>query len=126
MLPLDVHQQFGHGGGDGNVQRGHRLIRNDHGWVAGERPGYADALLLPAGQLAWAPVVEITGQLDGVQQLHDHFKHLVLVTGHTEFSDDPPDLVANGLAWVQRVRRILKNHLQRADLFVGPVVDKGF
>ena len=47
--------------------------------IAGEGPGDADPLLLPARELARPAVGEVARQLDDVEQLHDPLAHLLRV-----------------------------------------------
>ena len=112
MVPLDVHQQAGDGGLNGNVQRRNRFVGDDHFRIAGERPRDADPLLLAAGQLARPALGEIARQLDDVEQLVDACFDLLRIALHAKFADDPADLSADRVARVERVERILKHHLQ--------------
>ena len=62
-----ILQQVHHLGLDGHVQRGHRLVGDDHLGLDRERPGDADALPLAAGELVRVPVVVLGVQADPLQ-----------------------------------------------------------
>ena len=59
--PVGEHpaQRLPQGRGDGDVERGHRLVEQQQPGVGGERAGHRDPLGLPAGELAGAPVGEL-------------------------------------------------------------------
>ena len=59
VLALNVGQKLGDGRRHRHIEGGHRLIGDDHGGIAGERTGDADALLLATGKLTWTTDVEI-------------------------------------------------------------------
>lgn len=52
------------------VERGRGLVGEEHGRLAGERPGDADTLLLPAGELRGVRL-GLVGEADEVEQLTD-------------------------------------------------------
>ena len=112
VVPLDVHQQAGDGGLNGDVERRNRLVGDDHFRIAGERPRDADALLLAARQLARTALGEIARQLDDIEQLADPCLDFVRIALHAKFADDPANLSADRVAGVQSVKRVLEDHLQ--------------
>ena len=55
-LVLEVLEQVEDLRLDGHVERGHRLVADDQLRIHGQRPGDADPLALPAGELVREPV----------------------------------------------------------------------
>ena len=70
-LALQVAQQVQDLRLDRHVERGDRLVGDDHLRLQGERAGDADALPLAAGELVRVAVVVLGVQADGVHQLLD-------------------------------------------------------
>jgi hypothetical protein len=68
---LQVAQQIEDAGLDAHVQRGDRLVQNQHLRLERERPGDADALPLPAGELGREPDGGVRVEAHGRQQLAD-------------------------------------------------------
>jgi hypothetical protein len=68
-LLLDVLQQRDHVRLDGDVQRRHRLVGDDHPRVDDQRPGERDPLFLATRQLVWVPVSVVRVESDAVQQV---------------------------------------------------------
>ena len=116
VLALDLHQQFRHRRRDRHVEGRYRFVGDHHRRVPGECTRDADALLLAARELAWAPDVEVARQLDDVEELEHTFLDLRLVRFDPELLDDPSDLGSDGVARVEGVERVLEHHLKRADL----------
>ena len=56
---------------DGDVERRHRLVRDEEARRDAERPRQADALALPARELVRVAVAELGAQPDGVEELDD-------------------------------------------------------
>ena len=70
-LPLQVGEQVQHLGLDRDVERGDRLVADDHPRLRGERPGDRDPLALAARQLQRAPRQVLLLEADHLQQLGD-------------------------------------------------------
>ena len=68
---LQVAQQIEDAGLDAHVQRGDRLVQNQHLRLKRQRPGDADALPLPAGELGREPDGGVRVEAHGRQQLAD-------------------------------------------------------
>jgi len=111
VLALNVREQARNGRLDRDVERRNRLVGDDHLGIAGESARDADALLLPAGQLARQALREVARQLDDVEQLVDAILDLLRVALNPELAYDPADLRANRVARIERVERILEHHL---------------
>ena len=69
LVALDVHQELGDRRLHRDVERRDRLVGDHHLRRAGEGAGDADALLLPARELARHAAGEGARQLDEVEQL---------------------------------------------------------
>ena len=61
----------------------HRLVGDHHRGIAGKGTRDADALLMAARELARAAIVEVPGEFDRVQQLHDHLVDFIFSTRRT-------------------------------------------
>ena len=68
QLGVDPQQLLPHLVADVAVERGHRLVEEQHPRAADQRPGDGDALLLPAGQLAGLALLE-AGEADELEHL---------------------------------------------------------
>ena len=112
---LDVHEQVGDGRLYRNIEGRDRLVGHHDRGIAGKCPGYADPLLLSAGKLTWPASREIMRQLDQIEQVEHPRLYFRLVLLDAELADDPRDLEADRVAGVERVERILEDHLQAAD-----------
>ena len=69
QLFLELLQQVDHAGLDGDVQRRDRLVQHQHLRLERQRPGDADALPLPAGELVRVPVAVLRIEPHLLQQL---------------------------------------------------------
>ena len=93
-LLLQRHEKVEHLGPYGHVQGAHRLVADDQFGVHAERPGYADALPLPAGELVGIAVHVFGSHVYGLEQIADYFPPLrprprpVLSEGILEGADD--------------------------------------
>ena len=85
--------------------------------VAGEGAGDADALLLPARELARPAVGEGARQLHQVEQLEASRSRTASasLSPTPNFSSTRDDLAADAVARVQGVERVLEHHLDRGD-----------
>ena len=70
-LLLQVHHQVEHLRLHRDVERRHRLVRDDHGGVERERAGNAEALALPAGELERIAPHRVGAQADLLEQFGD-------------------------------------------------------
>jgi hypothetical protein len=68
---LQVAEQIKDAGLDAHVQRGDRLVQDQHLRLERQRPGDADALALPAGELAREPDGGVRVEAHRRQQLAD-------------------------------------------------------
>ncbi len=103
----------------GSSADGH-LVADDQLRLGGERAGDADALLLAAGKLGRIAVDETLAHLDLVEQFGD--ARVALAAAHAEIEfERPADDGADGLARVHRHVGHLVDHLQLAQILLGPV-----
>src|SRR5205807_2430412 len=86
-----------------------------HLGVAGDGAGDAYPLFLSARELARPALCELARQLDDVEQLVEALLDLVGIARDAEFLDDPGYLSADRMARVERVERVLEDHLQARD-----------
>ena len=86
---IDVAQQAENGLRRLRIERRGRLVAEQQFRVIGQRPGDADALLLPAGELRRV-LVAVFGQLDEIQQFADPRVHLsvAILAGQLERKAD--------------------------------------
>ena len=116
---LQVGQQVDDLRLDGHVERGHRLVADDELGPERERPGHADALPLPAGELGREPVEVLGVEPDELHHLLDPALALLagrrLVDGEG-VADDRPDPAAR----VERPVRVLEDHLHLAPVRAHP------
>src|SRR2546430_270103 len=70
-LPLQVVQQVQYLGLDGDVERRHRLVRDDEARADRERARDPDALALAAAELVWIAVRRVGRQADEGEKLVD-------------------------------------------------------
>src|SRR4051812_10252751 len=108
-----VLEQVHHLGLDGHVQRGHRLVGDDHLRLDRERAGDPDALPLTTGELVRVAVVVLGVQADPLQQLLDPVELLALLHQVVDAQRRTDD-VADRLPRVQRAVRVLEDDLQLA------------
>ena len=82
---------------DRDVERGHRLVRDDEVGIDRDRAGEADALALAARELVRVAAGRIGGQADDLQQVANPRVRLAPIrqTVRSErLADDAPDAVA--------------------------------
>jgi hypothetical protein len=117
-LPLQIAQQVEDAGLDAHVQRGDRLVQDQDPRPQRQRPGDADALPLPAGELAGEPDGCVRVKAHGRQQLTDPVwpaRDLVYAQRLTDdFSDREP--------WIERGVGILEHHLQVPPQWPQPAI----
>ncbi len=111
---LDFQQQVQHRRLHRNIQRGNRLIADDHRGVGGNGAGNSHALFFAAAQLSGQTVVITLIQFDGAEQSLDLRLNLV-GWDSPEAAQRKGNLVADSVGWIQHPVRILENHLQVAD-----------
>ncbi len=111
---LELVQQIDDLGLDRHVERGDRLVADDHVRFEDQRAGDADALALAAGELVRVAGEGVGGQADLVQDRLDLLPALLLVladaVGDHALGQDRLDV----LPGVQRTQRVLEDHLQPA------------
>ena len=83
-----------------DVQRRHRLVGDDQFGLQGQRPGDADPLALPAGELVREPVVVLGLQPDALEEFQDPPLELRAAGQAVQF-DRVADDLAHPLARVQ-------------------------
>jgi hypothetical protein len=98
---------------DGHVERGDRLVGDDHTGLEGERAGDADALTLAAGELVRVAVVVLRAQAHQLQKTLDLLLHPALGLDALELERRRDD-GADGVPGVQRAVRVLEDHLDVA------------
>lgn len=111
-LLVEVAQQLENGAGGLGVERGGRLVREQHLGVARQGAGYAHALLLTAGELAGVGL-RLVGEADQVEELLGLAG--ALLAGEAEDLQRQLHVVQDG-AGVQQVE-VLEDH---ADAGAGP------
>src|SRR5271156_1438094 len=124
-LTLQIHQQFADRRLHGDVERGHRLVRNDQARLAGEGAGDPDPLLLAARQLPGHAGCESAREFDHVEQPQHGPAALVLAGADAEALQRAHYLRSHGVAGIQRVERILEDHLNGGDRLDVAPLDRG-
>ena len=108
-------QQLEHGGLDGDVERAGDLVADQHVGPRGQRAGDRDALALAAGELAGeARSARRAGQAHALQQLADLRPAASRRDRPRRTPRGPRDRVADALARVERVVRVLEDDLDAA------------
>ncbi len=125
-LRLEAVQQVDHLGLHRDVQRGHRLVGDDHLRAQRKPPCDADALALAAGELVRIAVDVLRVEADHVQQLLDPAAAVAL---RCHFGVDVvrlPDDVPDRHTGVEGRVRVLEDHLDvAADRLEGPAGQPG-
>ena len=121
---LQIHQKLADRGLNRDIERGHRLVGDDHARAPGEGARNADALLLSPRQLPWATVRECPRQLHQVEKPEHGVAPLGVVRPDAEPLQRTNDLRPDRIARVQRVERILKDHLDRGNRLGRPPFDR--
>ena len=121
QLLLELVEEVQHLGLDRHVEGGYRLIEHQEAGIEGQRPGHADALALPAGELVRVAVDDAGIEADQPQQ----FAHpgVLLGTGHRGVHlQRLPQRLAHRHARVQRGEGILEHdlHVAAQPAKVGP------
>ena len=115
QLLLQVVEQVEHLRLHRQVERGDRLVADDHVGVERQRAGDADALALPAGELLRVLVGRLGAQPDEVEQpAHPHVAVLAVLVQPLVAAPRLGDDVARRHAGVQRRVGILEHHLHAA------------
>ena len=109
-LLLQVLQQVDHLALDRHVERGHRLVADDHARLDRQRAGDADALALAARQLVRIAQRHVGIEADQLQQLGDARLDLGLGQDLVHVHRLGDDL-ADGHARIERGVGILEDHL---------------
>ena len=112
---LKLVEQVEHLRLDGQVQRGDRLVADDHVGVEGKRAGDPDALALPAGELLRVLVRRLRAETDEVDQFaHPRVAFALVLVHALVASPRLGDDVARRHPCVQRGVGILEHHLHAA------------
>ena len=108
---IDVPQQLQNRFRSLGIQRRRSFVRQQHFRIGSQRPGYTNALLLPAGKLAGV-IIRPVCQLHQIQQLAYPLRNLIL--RHPLYLQRKRDIIKNGTG-SQQVK-MLKDH---ADILAG-------
>ena len=99
----------------GRVERGQRLVEDDHRRAWRERPGDRDALPLPARELVRIAAHRTCREADLLQELR-HPRAPLRTRGDAEDGERTTDLVADPTTRVERRERVLEHHLETRQL----------
>ena len=99
----------------GRVERGQRLVEDDHRRASRERAGDRDALPLPTGELVRVAARRACRQADLLQEVR-HPRASPRPRGDAEDGEHTTDLVADPTARVERRERVLEHHLKARQL----------
>ena len=114
-MALQIVEQVEHLRLHGQVERGHRLVADDHVGIECQRAGDADALALAAGELLRILVRRLRAEADEVQQpAHPHVAVAPALVEALVAAPRLGDDVARRHARVQRGVWILEHHLHTA------------